>query len=280
MSTRGKYLIAFLAIAIPSLSWYFFASKNNDDVVQAQILSIGFSPLNPPADLLVPGSFFYTNIAGTRLQTVCHADETQVRTLLIPERVSSSVEDLTRNGTFTLGGQLLDMVNANRQANLVESISLEFSDAEIVELDGPALAQIEANLFKQGCNTSIDNWYDYTGLICQAQSALVATIKFDIKRKDGSQITSDADVAEVKQSIEQALNQGKAVGSGGVEAEVKIREMVDLGASVQGVALVYGVRFKPKCVFKPDESPIIFPTNRMDKFVLEMRRFYQRNQPF
>jgi hypothetical protein len=280
MSRRGKYLIAFLAIAIPSLSWYFFVSKSNDDVVQAQILSIGFSPLNPPADLLVPGSFFYTNIAGTRLQTVCHADETQVRGLLIPERVSSTIEDLTRNGTFTLGGQLLDMVNANQQANLVESISLEFSDAKIVELDGPALAQIESNLFKQGCSTSIDSWYDYTGLICQAQSALVATVKFDIKRKDGSQITSDADVAAVKESIEKALNQGKTAGNGGVEAEVKIRQMVDLGTSVQGVALVYGVRFKPKCVFKPDESPIIFPTNGMDKFVLEVRRFYQRNLPF
>jgi hypothetical protein len=256
---HAKYVLLALVAAVP-IAFYFWYTREVDDVERA-ILQIGFDPLVPPNKALTLGSFYYVSLDGSRPRPVCSASakavEAMVETSPLPEVVASRLVDAHAN----MQASMLRTVKAQAAIEDQLEIQYSFKDTKLNQLNGADLVALENQLFGQtNCNAAIAEYINNVGLVCQVQSALLATVSYVIKRKDGRKLAEE-DIEKIK---------------GAIEATTDMQGMSVRESSVQGMSLFYGITFKPKCVTNADETSLVYPQSRSQRILLHARLLWRR----
>ena len=258
MKRYFRYAVIVFFIAAP-IAFYFWYTRDIDEVQNA-IVRIGFDPLVPPNKALTLGSYYYVSLDGSRPRPVCSADPDRVKDMVetspLPEIVASKLVNAHAN----MQAEMLRAVKA--EAAIEDQLAIEYSfrDTKLYQMNGADLVAIEHLLFEEtNCNTAISEYINNVGLICQIQSALMATVKYVIKRKDGRKIT-DEDAEKIK---------------GALEVTTGMKGLTVTELNIESLGLFYGIIFKPKCVTNT-EFGMVYPQTRMDRFLLHTRLLWRR----
>lgn len=252
------YALIALIIAAP-IVFYFWYTRDIDEV-QSAIVRIGFDPLIPPNKALTLGSYYYVSLDGSHPRPVCNADPSRVKDMVetspLPEIVASKLVNAHAN----LQVEMLRAVKT--EASIEDQLSIEYSfkDTKLYQMNGANLVALERILFEEtNCNAAISEYINNVGLICQVQSALMATVSYVIKRKDGRKI-ADEDVEKIK---------------GALEATTDMKGLTVRESNIEGLSLFYGIMFKPKCVTNSDVG-LVYPQTTMDRILLHARLLWRR----
>ncbi|HWX85409.1 MAG TPA: hypothetical protein VNZ48_17580 [Xanthobacteraceae bacterium] len=252
------YALIALVVAAPLLS-YFWYTREVDEVENA-IVQIGFDPLTPPNKALTLGSFYYVSLDGSHPRPVCNAKSEVVAGMMetspLPDFMASKLVD----AHASLQTEMLRAVKAEAALEDQLTIQYSFKDTRLLRLTGEDLVSIERTLFEESnCEAAISEYINNVGLICQVQSAFMATVKYAVKRKDGHELAAE-DIEKIKSALETTTTtQG-----------MTIRE-----TTIEGTGLVYGIMFKPKCVTDSDAG-LVYPQSRMDRILLHARLLWRR----
>jgi hypothetical protein len=104
------------------------------------------------------------------------------------------------------------------------------------------------------CDNVVRDNVGRMGLICQLQSAVLATVHYSMKRDSNAKI--HVDLTEVAKTIDLG---------GDVDTSV-------IGKSERnGDALYYGMRFRPECVTRRFDGGITLPDNFLDRVMLQIK---------
>jgi hypothetical protein len=250
--------VVALVLAAP-VALYFWYTRETDEVANA-IVRIGFDPLVPPNKALTLGSFYYVSLDGSHPRPVCSASaavvEGMIETSPLPQFMASKLIDAHAD----MQSEMLRAVKAQAAVEDQLAIQYSFRDTRLFQLNGANLVALERSLFDEtNCNAAISEYINNVGLICQVQSALMATVSYVIKRKDGQKIGSE-DVEKIK---------------GAIEATTDMQGMTVRESTVEGLSLFYGIMFKPKCVTN-SEVGLVYPQTRMDRVLLHARLLWRR----
>ncbi len=256
-----RYLILALTVLVVAapLLFYFWYTRDTDEIERA-IVGIGFDPLVPPNKALTLGSFYYISLDGSHPRPVCSASPTAVAAMTetspLPEFMASKLISAHAN----LHNEMLRAVKA--EAALEDQLTIEYSfkDTKLFQLNGADLVSLERSLFEEtNCNTAISEYINNVGLICQVQSALMATVNYAIKRRDGRSLSAE-DIEKIKSAL---------------ETTTAMTGMTVKESTIEGVGLFYGIMFKPKCVTNSDAG-LVYPQSRMDWALLHARLLWRR----
>src|SRR5712671_425279 len=200
MTRRFVYGLIGLGIALPLL--IFLWDTREIDEVRNAVVKIGFDPLTPPNKALTLGSFYYISLDGSQPRPVCstnaQAVDGMVETSPLQVMDASKLVDAHAN----LQTELLRTVKAQAAMDNELTIQYSFKDTKLYQLNGANLVALERELFAQtNCNAAIAEYINNVGIVCQIQSALMATVKYVIKRKDGHKL-ADEDIEKIKGAIE------------------------------------------------------------------------------
>jgi hypothetical protein len=258
MRRRVRYAVIALILVAP-LAAYFWYTRETDEIAKA-IVHIGFDPLVPPNKALTLGSFYYVSLDGSHPRPVCSASpavvEGMVETSPLPEFMASELV----NAHADVQTEMLRAVKAQAAVEDQLAIQYSFRDTKMFQLNGANLVALEHSLFEEtNCNAAISEYINNVGLICQVQSALMATVNYVIKRKDGQKIANE-DVEKIK---------------GAIEATTAMQGMTVRESTVEGLGLFYGIMFKPKCVTN-SEVGLVYPQTRVDRVLLHGRLLWRR----
>ena len=239
-----------------SLGYYLYFVRQSD-ALQGVIEEFGFFPVVPPNDSALVGSFYYVNLNGKGAQPVCSASLDKVRALMVSSNMSNQHANILREAKANFGADILDLVNAKLGDSVVSQIEYSFSDVYMHQMDGNSLFEIEKDLFEStNCDELVGEYIDNLGLVCQVQSAIMATVNYVAIRRDGTKIETSADARKI---------------SDGLQVDSFVATSGDGTSRIEGKALYYGMRFKPRCVTKPGESAVIFPDSFMERTLLTIR---------
>jgi hypothetical protein len=246
-------------VLVAPVAVYFWLTRETDEVENA-IVRIGFDPLVPPNKALILGSFYYVSLDGSHPRPVCTTTpsvvETMVETSPLPEFMASKLVD----AHTSIQGEMLRAVKAEAAIEDHLAIEYSFKDTKLFQLNGANLVTLEHGLFEEtNCNAAISEYINNVGLVCQVQSALMATVHYVIKRKDGQRIANE-DVEKIK---------------GALEATTEMKGMTVRESTIEGLSLFYGIMFKPKCVTNSDDV-LVYPQTKTDRIVLHARLLWRR----
>jgi hypothetical protein len=250
-------LIALIFVA--PLLYYFWYTRDIDEVENA-IVGIGFDPLVPPNKALTLGSFYYVSLDGSHPRPVCSVSpnvvEGMMETSPLPEFMASKLV----SAHASLHSEMLRAVKAEAALEDQLVIQYSFKDTKLFQLNGADLVSLEHALFEEtNCNAAISEYINNVGLVCQVQSALMATVNYAIKRKDGRNLATE-DIEKIRSALETTSN---------------MKGMVVRESTIEGLGLFYGIMFKPKCVTN-SEVGLVYPQSRMDWILLHLRLLWRR----
>jgi hypothetical protein len=164
------------------------------------------------------------------------------------------------NAHASLQNEMLLAVKAEAALEDQLAIQYSFKDTKLFQLNGADLVSIEHTLFDESnCNAAIAEYINNVGLICQVQSALMATVNYAVKRKDGRDLAAE-DIDKIKSALETTTD---------------MKGMTVRESTVEGIGLFYGIVFKPKCV-TDSEVGLVYPQSRMDRVLLHARLLWRR----
>lgn len=258
MKRRLIYGLIGLVIALPIV--VFFVNAREVDEVKREVVKIGFDPLNPPNKALTLGSFYYISLDGSQPRPVCTAHAETVAGMIETSPLEEIVASKLGNAHAKLQTELLRAVKAQAAIDNELNIQYSFKDTKLYQLNGANLVALERQLFDEtNCNAAIAEYINNVGLVCQIQSALMATVKYVINRKDGHKLDS-GDIDKIKSAIEvTTATQGMTVHQ----------------SNIEGISLYYGVMFKPRCV-TTDDSQLVYPQTRFDRVLLHTKLLWRR----
>ncbi len=257
---RRRLLHVFVALVLVApVALYFWYTRQIDDVENA-IVRIGFDPLIPPNNALILGSFYYVSIDGRHLEPVCDATPSEVESMVETSPLPVFMGSRRVNAQAGIGGRIPRSVKVETEIEDQLAIEYTFKDTKLFRLNGANLVTIEKDLFeKKDCNAAIPEFINNVGLVCQVQSALMATVSYVINRKDGQKI-SDEDIERIKDALEVTTDM----------SGMTVRE-----STVEGTGLFYGITFKPQCVTNSNFA-LVYPQTRMDRILLHARLLWRR----
>jgi hypothetical protein len=252
------YALIALIVAAPLLS-YFWYTRGGDEVENA-IVQIGFDPLVPPNKALTLGSFYYVSLDGSHPRPVCNADPNVVAGMMKPSPLPDFMASKLVSAHASLQNEMLLAVKAEAALEDQLAIQYSFKDTKLFQLSGADLVSIERTLFEESnCNAAISEYINNVGLICQVQSALMATVNYAAKRKDGRDLAAE-DIDKIKSALETTTD---------------MKGMTVRESTIEGIGLFYGIVFKPKCV-TDSEVGLVYPQSRMDRVLLHARLLWRR----
>jgi hypothetical protein len=257
---RRYRIVALIALVLAApLLFYFWYTREVDEIENA-IVGIGFDPLMPPNKALTLGSFYYVSLDGSHPRPVCKASPTVVagmtETSPLPEFMASKLV----NAHASLHNEMLRAVKTEAALEDQLAIQYSFKDTKLFQLNGADLVSLERALFEEtNCNAAIAEYINNVGLVCQVQSALMATVNYTIRRRDGRNLSAE-DVEKIK---------------GALETTTDMQGMTIKESTIEGVGLFYGVMFKPKCV-TTSEIGLVYPQSGMDRVLLHARLLWRR----
>jgi hypothetical protein len=256
-----RYLIyaLFASVFAAPLLYYFWFTRDVDELASA-IVQIGFDPLTPPNKALTLGSFYYVSLDGSHPRPVCSANPGVVSGMMetspLPEFMASKL--VTAHAS--LQNEMLLAVKTEAALEDQLAIQYSFKDTKLFQLNGADLVSIENTLFQEtNCNSAISEYINNVGLVCQVQSALMATVNYAVKRKDGRDLAAE-DIEKIKSAL---------------ETTTTMKGMTVRESTIEGVGLFYGIVFKPKCVTN-SEVGLVYPQSRMDRVLLHARLLWRR----
>lgn len=256
-----RYLILALTVLVVAapLLFYFWYTREADEISSA-IVGIGFDPLVPPNKALTLGSFYYISLDGSHPRPVCSASPAVVAAMTETSPLPEFMASKLINAHASLHSEMLRAVKA--EAALEDQLTIEYSfkDTKLFQLNGADLVSLERALFEEmNCNAAISEYINNVGLVCQVQSALMATVNYAIKRRDGRSLSA-SDVEKIKSALETTTDM----------KGMTVREL-----TIEGQGLFYGIMFKPKCVTNTDAG-LVYPQSRMDRVLLHARLIWRR----
>ncbi len=240
----------------------YFVDAREVDEVKREVVKIGFDPLSPPNKALTLGSFYYVSLDGSQPRPVCSANAETVASMMETSPLEEVVASKLGNAHAKMQTELLRAVKAQAAVDNELNIQYSFRDTKLYQLNGANLVALEKQLFDEtNCNAAIAEYINNIGLVCQIQSALMATVKYVVNRKDGHKLDSE-DIDKIKSAI---------------EVTTATRGMTVHESNVEGISLYYGVMFKPRCVtLDSEDAQIFYPQSRFDRFLLHTRLLWRR----
>jgi hypothetical protein len=256
-------IVGVAIIAVPPLYYYFTLPDAGDDLKVA-ITNIGFLPLIPAMDKPLAGSIAYINVDGTVLSPVCNADPKLRDSLSVIAPMSETNLSALKNSKIDIEGNILKALNLHIGSDDVVEVQIAFEKVSELDIDGSGLRQIEDKLLNEtNCDATIQEWFTNKGLICQVQSTLTATVSFSAITRRGRNIYDQAELEKIKKKL---------------ETKAELEKVISGNLTLNGHALVYGVRFKPTCLTRDtDEEALIFPESTGDRMIMSLRLWMRRN---
>jgi hypothetical protein len=259
---RTKWFIAALAgLAVPAAAYAGHVIMHEPDGLEGFLTHIGFQPLKPPTTLYGPGSLYRVSVDGSFFQTVCTAEPDLLRDRQHTSAIETVDAKELENASYSVDAALSKALKAAFHDNRVESVAYSLTDASIVEISLEDNEQIfEALQQRPKCKEMIDNLLKAGEFVCQGQSALLATVKYEVKTRLGIEL-SDASEAEA------------ALAKSAIEAKTKTTVATEGKTMKAGSALFYGVKLNPTCITLPSASQgMHLPANAFERILFTIRR--------
>lgn len=243
IATRKHWLIAaFVVVALPAGVYGYHVLSETPHVLDDMLKQMGFHPLKPPTNLFGPGSIYWVSADGNVKETLCAADPSLLDGRLRESPTEVSVEQELESANLWIKGKFGEVVKGAIGSDRIQSEKVSLSDVSVVEIS------VEENTLvfdilqqRPGCKKAIDDLLKDNEFVCQGQSALIATVQYEVITERESDLAGDL------QTI--ATLSKRAVGS---ETETKI-DMKDHKLTT-GTKLSYGVKLNPKCLTGPQAT--------------------------
>jgi len=150
------------------------------DEIEIVIKEAGFDPLVPPNRLRGPGALYVVE-GGGRYTKVCDAEPDLLLAKTRKSPTPGQVHDRIESGGFSVGGKLLNSINATLGATRVTSIEYTLADPSISEISLSDLGEIEDSLLRQKhCDETVQRLLKANKKVCSGAAALSATTRYKV----------------------------------------------------------------------------------------------------
>lgn len=246
---RRKILIAATALAIVALpsavSAYVWYAQAEADPLGEAIDRLGFFPITPPTLLRGPGSIYHITRNIQSISPLCEAEPDKLDKVLKRSATEAMVSRELRKASFGIGARLAKEAQSSAEAEVLQSISLEFDKVSVLEVSLEKLAEIAIDLQQRPvCQTEILKYLAAGDYVCQVQTVMRASAAYTVARKAGARGAAELDTAALHGTIKAKLDPN---------AEV----VGDL--RVAGDGLYYGMKFTPRCFAQVGDPPPRLP---------------------
>jgi len=180
---RPLWLASFaipVMLLVPGVYFVFTPPAPAEDEIEAVIKEAGFDPLVPPNRLRGPGALYVVE-GGGRYTKVCDAEPDLLQAKIRKSPTPGQVHDRLESGGFSVGGKLLNSINATLGATRVTSIEYTLADPSISEISLSDLAEIEDSLLHQKrCDEMVQRLLKANKKVCSGVAALSATTRYRV----------------------------------------------------------------------------------------------------
>jgi hypothetical protein len=153
------------------------------------------------------------------------------RTSPTNNRVSSEL----RKARLGVSADLLRNIKTKADAKLVETVSLELEDVEVLEVSLEQLAIIADELLKrETCDHEVRKYLEVGDYVCQGQQVLKATTKYTVAFDDTATGLLERTAGVITLTYDEDAR-------------------VEGGQIVSGKNLYYGMKLAPRCLYLPGE---------------------------
>jgi hypothetical protein len=241
-AARARRRLRLASIALPVLlivpGVYYVVSPSVPplDAIETVIKGAGFDPLVPPNRLRGPGALYVVE-GGGRYTKVCDAAPDLLQAKIRKSPTPGQVHDRLESGGFSLGGTLLDSINASLGAIRVTSIEYTLADPAISEISLSDLAEIENGLLQQKrCDQTVQRLLKQGKKVCSGAAALSATTRYKV-HVDAKFETNAEDRGPILNAAQKAL------------AEHTQSQIQSTGTDeLAGEDLFYGIQLSELCI--------------------------------
>jgi hypothetical protein len=134
MSPIFKWGASFLACVVPpgGVAAVYMYEPNPDKLNEA-IIDIGFYPITPPNILRAPGSIYQVSSDVKYYTMLCEVDPKRLVDVTRTSPTNSQVSSELRKARLGVSADLLWNIKTNADTKLVETVSLELDDVEVLD---------------------------------------------------------------------------------------------------------------------------------------------------
>jgi hypothetical protein len=236
MSAIFKWGAIFLACAVPpgGVAAVYLHEPTPDKLNEA-IVNIGFYPSTPPNILRAPGEIYRVSSDGKSYTMLCEVDPKRLVDVTRTSPTNNRVSSELRKARLGASADLLRNIKTKADAKLVETVSLELEDVEVLEVSLEQLAIIaDESLKRETCDQAVRKYLEVGDYVCQGQQVLKATTKYTVAFDD----TATGQLERTAGVIKLAY-----------DADAR----VEGGQIVSGKNLYYGMKLAPRCLYLPGE---------------------------
>jgi len=167
-------------LLVPGVYFVFTPPAPAEDEIEAVIKEAGFDPLVPPNRLRGPGALYVVE-GGGRYTKVCDAEPDLLLAKIRKSPTPGQVHDRLESGGFSVGGKLLNSINATLGATRVTSIDYTLTDPSITEISLSDLSEIQDSLLRQKrCDETVQHLLKLNKKVCSGAAALSATTRYRV----------------------------------------------------------------------------------------------------
>jgi hypothetical protein len=234
---RHKLLLAAVAaaiVAVPSgVSAYVWLSNPQPNRLGVVIDTLGFLPVTPPTLLWNPGSIYLISRNTKSMSPICEPEPSRLEKVMRRSKSEARVSRELRKASFGVSAKLAELAQSSTEAEVLQSVSLDFDSVSVLEISLENLAQIAVELQERPiCQTEILKYLAAGDYVCQVQTVLLASARYTLSRQAGAKGTSSIDTKALHETIKATLDPNAQV----------VGDM-----TVAGDGLHYGVKFTPRC---------------------------------
>ncbi len=244
MSAIFKWGAIFLACAVPpgGVAAVYLHEPTPDKLNEA-IVNIGFYPITPPNILRAPGEIYRVSSDGKSYTMLCEVDPKRLVDVTRTSPTNNRVSSELRKARLGASADLLRNIKTKADAKLVETVSLQLEDVEVLEVSLEQLAIIaDESLKRETCDQAVRKYLEVGDYVCQGQQVLKATTKYTVAFDD----TATGQLERTAGVIKLAY-----------DADAR----VEGGQIVSGKNLYYGMKLAPRCLYLPGERSRQPPLN-------------------
>ena len=174
-------VVALPAIVVtPAIAYWMVPAPPAQDDIESVIQQAGFDPLLPPSRLRGPGALY--EVEGRFYRKVCDADAGMLQGKIRTSPTESEVSERLQNARFSLGGDLIDRINAALSGARVTAVQFRLTDATISEIPLSDLAEIEDKLLRQkSCDETVQRLLKAHRKVCSGYAVLGATASYRVQ---------------------------------------------------------------------------------------------------
>jgi len=149
MSPILKWAIFLACVGPPGGVAAVYMHEPTPDKLNEAIMEIGFYPITPPNILRAPGSIYQVSSDGKYYTMLCEVDPKRLVDVTRASPTNNRVSSELRKARLGVSADLLRNIKTKADAKLVETVSLELEDVEVLEVSLEQLAIIADELLKR-----------------------------------------------------------------------------------------------------------------------------------